>query len=71
MKIVRNINIKSGEPVISGTRITIKSVLQYLSSGISVSELSNKYNKAGVSISKKDINSIIAYASHQIGKIHG
>ncbi len=48
-----------GKPIIKGTRITVELVLQRLSEGASVAQLTEAYP----SLSSDDIRAVLAYAS--------
>jgi uncharacterized protein (DUF433 family) len=65
-KIISDKKIQGGKPVISGTRVTVKSILCYLGEGVSIKQLSSRYKKNGVDISTKDITNAIFFASKEM-----
>jgi uncharacterized protein (DUF433 family) len=58
-RITINPDICNGRPVISGTRIAVQTILEYLGAGDSFDEILSDYP----SLSKEDIYACIQYAS--------
>jgi len=58
-RIVRNPDICGGEPVIRGTRVTLRTVLASLAEGDSVDQILSEFP----SISEEDVRAVIAFAA--------
>lgn len=58
-KIVRDPDICGGEPVIKGTRVTLRTVLASLAEGDSVVEILRDFP----TLSTEDVRAVIAYAA--------
>ncbi len=58
-KIVRDSTICGGEPVIRGTRVTLRTVLSSLADGNSVEEILHDFP----SLTEEDVRSVIAFAA--------
>lgn len=58
-RIIINENICNGKPVIKGTRITVQTILEYLSAGDSASEILKEYP----SLKPDDIKACLMFAS--------
>lgn len=58
-KIVRDPDICGGEPVIKGTRVTLRTVLARLAEGDSVVEILRDFP----TLSTEDVRAVIAYAA--------
>lgn len=56
--------ILGGKPIISGTRMSVESVLELLSSGMEIREIIKEYPF----LTKKQIQSVVDYAAKMIGK---
>ena len=69
MKLYENIisdpNICNGKPTFQGTRITVNTILEFLSNGSSREEILYQYPK----LTEKDIDNAILFASNMIN--HG
>ena len=63
--------IQGGEPVLRGTRVTVKTILAYLGNGVSTKDLSSRYKKNGIYITTKDISNALLYASTNMGGNNG
>jgi len=61
-RIVRDIEICGGQPTIKGTRVLVLDILDWLKEGNSFSEILENFP----SISREDIQEIIAYARDMI-----
>lgn len=61
-RIVFNPKILAGKPIIKGTRISVEFILELLSSGMSVSEITKEYPH----LKKTDILAAIEYAAKTI-----
>ncbi len=61
-RIVRDPEICGGQPTIKGTRVLVTVILDYLSEGISFEEILESFP----SITREDIQEIIAYAKEMI-----
>ena len=57
--IVRDIKICGGEPVIKGTRVTVRTVLASLAEGGTIDEIVNDFP----SLNKKQVQAMIAFAA--------
>lgn len=65
MKIItRNTKILGGKPIISGTRMSVESVMELLSSGMEIPEILNEYPF----LTKKQILACIEYATRLLGR---
>jgi len=60
-RIVADVNIRFGRPVIEGTRIPIDLVIGKLASGMSYGDIMHEY-----AIEKEDILAVLLYASKHI-----
>ena len=58
-RIVINPEIRSGKPIVKGTRITVFDVLDYLSAGTSESELLSDFPQ----LDRQDVLACLAYAA--------
>ncbi len=58
-KITRDPGICGGEPVIKGTRVTLRTILASLAEGDTIEEILEDYP----SITEEDIRSVIAFAA--------
>jgi uncharacterized protein (DUF433 family) len=61
-RIVRDPEICGGQPTIKGTRVLVTVILDYLKEGISFDEILKSFP----SITREDIQEIIAYAKEMI-----
>ncbi len=61
-KIVRNLKIMNGKPVIRGTRITVEIILRKLSEGVTIAEFQEMYPQ----ITEVEIFAALKYASNLI-----
>lgn len=61
-RIVFNPEILAGKPIIKGTRISVEFILELLSSGMSVSDITKEYPQ----LKKKDVFAAIEYAAKTI-----
>jgi uncharacterized protein (DUF433 family) len=69
-RIVRDPEICGGQPTIKGTRVLVLDILDYIKEGISFEEILENFP----SITREDIQEIIAYAQDMISGevvIHG
>lgn len=57
--IERNDNICGGEPVIKGTRVTLRTVLASLAEGATIGEILEDFP----TLSERDVRDVIAYAA--------
>jgi uncharacterized protein (DUF433 family) len=57
--IVRNPQVCGGEPVIKGTRVTIRTILASLAEGASVQEILSDFP----TIKQEDVRAVIAFAA--------
>ncbi len=55
---------RSGQPCIRGLRITVKDVLDYLASGMSVDEMLDEFPD----LERDDFAAVYAYAADAVGK---
>ncbi len=58
-RIVRDPNICAGEPVIKGTRVTLRTVLASLAEGSTVEEILADFP----TLNEKDVRAVIAFAA--------
>ncbi|MBI4455151.1 MAG: DUF433 domain-containing protein [Acidobacteria bacterium] len=58
-RIVRNPNICGGQPVIKGTRVTLRTVLASLAEGATISEILADFP----SLTEEDVRAAIAFAA--------
>jgi uncharacterized protein (DUF433 family) len=58
-RIASNPDICNGKPVISGTRITVQSVLEFLAAGDSIEEVLEEYP----ALRREDVTACLDYAS--------
>src|SRR5689334_11552791 len=63
-KIISDPNILSGKPVISGTRISVELIMNFLASGMSVDEILSDYTE----LKKEEILAAIDYAAKLVSK---
>jgi uncharacterized protein (DUF433 family) len=61
---VRNPRICGGEPVLKGTRVTVRTVLASLAEGLTVDEILQEYP----SIDEAAVRSVIAFAAMSAGE---
>ncbi len=60
-RIVINPEIRSGKPIIRGTRITVTDILEYLAGGMSVEEILLDFPDLNL----EDIQAVLAFAAEQ------
>jgi uncharacterized protein (DUF433 family) len=60
-RIVIDHQIRSGKPVIKGTRVPVELVLAKLGGGMSIEQVSNEYD-----ITLEDVRAVLQYAAHVI-----
>lgn len=60
-RIVLDPNVRSGKPIIRGTRITVSDVLEYLAGGMSWEEILADFPD----ITAEDIRSVLAFAAER------
>ena len=60
-RIVINPEIRSGKPIIKGTRITVTDILEYLAGGMSVEEILLDFPDLNL----EDIQAVLAFAAEQ------
>ncbi len=58
-RIVRNRKICGGEPVVKGTRVTLRTVLASLAEGASIQEILTDFP----TLTEKDVRAVIAFAA--------
>jgi uncharacterized protein (DUF433 family) len=58
-----NPGVCNGKPVISGTRITVQTILEFLAAGDSVEDVLDEYP----SLSRADVQACLEYASRLMG----
>lgn len=58
-RITRNPNVCGGEPVVKGTRVTIRTILASLAEGDTVEQILHDFP----TLNKDDINAVIAFAA--------
>jgi uncharacterized protein (DUF433 family) len=63
-RIVRDPKICGGEPVIKGTRVTLRTVLASLAEGSTIEEILADFP----TLSEKDIRAVIAFAAASAGE---
>jgi uncharacterized protein (DUF433 family) len=63
-RIVRNPKICGGEPVIKGTRVTLRTVLASLAEGSTIEEVLADFP----TLSEKDVRAVIAFAAASAGE---
>lgn len=63
-KIVSNPKILGGKPVIAGTRISVKLIMNFLGAGMSIKEILNEYPE----LKKAEVMAAIEYATTLVGK---
>lgn len=56
---IRNTKICGGEPVIKGTRVTLRTVLASLAEGASIDEILNDFP----TLKEEDVRAVIAFAA--------
>jgi uncharacterized protein (DUF433 family) len=56
-------DVCNGRPVVSGTRITVQTVLEFLAAGDSVEEVLEEYPK----LTRADVQACLDYASRVMG----
>ena len=61
-RIVMDSEIRSGKPVVEGTRVPVDLVLAKLGGGMSFSQISEEYD-----VTAEDILAVLAYAAHVVG----
>ena len=59
-------NVQNGEPVLSGTRVTVREVLEAVKIGKDVSTITSDLREAGLSVTEKHVEKAIDYASEAI-----
>jgi len=57
--IIRNSDVCGGEPVVKGTRVTIRTVLASLAEGSSIDEIVKDFP----TLTKQDVKALIAFAA--------
>lgn len=62
--IVQDPNILGGKPIIAGTRMSVESVLELLSSGVDINDILKEYPF----LKKEQIQASIEYAKNIVGK---
>ncbi len=62
--ITRDQEILGGKPIIAGTRMSVESVMELLSSGMEISEILKEYPF----LSKEQVLACIEYATKLVGK---
>jgi uncharacterized protein (DUF433 family) len=62
--ITQDPNILGGKPIIAGTRMSVESILELLSSGMEIKEILKEYSF----LTKKQIEAAIKYAAKIISK---
>ena len=62
--ITRNPEILGGKPIIAGTRMSVESVMELLSSGMEISEILKEYPF----LTKKQILACIEFATKLVGR---
>ena len=60
-RIVINPEIRSGKPIIKGTRITVTDILEYLAGGMSVEEILLDFPDLNL----EDIRAVLAFAAER------
>ena len=60
-RIVINPEIRSGKPIIKGTRITVTDILEYLAGGMSVEEILLDF----ADLNLEDIRAVLAFAAER------
>ena len=60
-RIVINPEVRSGKPIIRGTRITVTDILEYLAGGMSVEEILLDFPDLNL----EDIQAVLAFAAEQ------
>lgn len=58
-RIISNPNVCNGKPIISGTRITVQSLLEFLAAGDSINDVLEEYPD----LTREDVQACIEYAS--------
>jgi len=58
-RIVRDVNTCGGEPVIKGTRVTVRTILASLADGDNVTEILRDFP----TLSEEDVRAVIAFAA--------
>lgn len=53
--------IRSGKPVIRGTRITVKDILEYMAGGMSIEEILEDFPQ----LTQEDIRAVLAFAAQR------
>jgi len=62
--ITQDPNILGGKPIITGTRMSVESILELVSSGMEIKEILKEYPF----LNKKQIQAAVDYAAKLIGK---
>lgn len=65
-RIVRDPQVCGGQPVIKGTRVRIKVVLDNLAQGMSIEEITQSYP----SLTAEDVQSVISFAAASASEEH-
>jgi uncharacterized protein (DUF433 family) len=65
-KIVRDPKICEGQPVIKGTRIRIKVILDNLAQGIDIEEITKSYP----GLTSADVQAVISFAAASVSEEH-
>lgn len=60
--IISDINILGRKPIIKGTRISVEMILEWISSGASIEEITKTYTH----ISKDDVTEAVKYATEYL-----
>ena len=58
-RIVRDVKICGGEPVIKGTRVTVRTILASLAEGDTITEILRDFS----TLSEEDVRAVIAFAA--------
>ena len=56
-RITRNEGIRSGQPIVRGTRITVTDILEYLAGGMTIDEILSAFPDLTV----EDIDAVLAF----------
>lgn len=63
-KIVSNLKILGGKPIIAGTRISVELIMNFLGAGMSVKEITTEYPE----LKKSEVIAAIEYAANLVAK---
>ena len=64
-RITQNPKVMAGQPVIRGTRLTVRFVLNVLAHGTTADELMNEYE----GVTSEDIQACLLFASESLGDV--